>query len=140
MTLGNGGISNKTGDDFIMYAWAEVEGFSKFGSYTGNGSADGPFVYTGFRSAFVMTKRTNSTGDWRMHDTARVPYNPFDGYLRASTTEAELSGGDFDFLSNGFKIRNNGGESNASGGAFIYMAFAEHPFQGADGVTQARAR
>mgnify|MGYP003630271113 CR=1 FL=1 len=140
VTLGNGGISNKTGDDFIMYAWAEVEGFSKFGSYTGNGSADGPFVYTGFRSAFVMTKRTNSTGDWRMHDTARVPYNPFDGYLRASTTEAELSGGDFDFLSNGFKIRNNGGESNASGGAFIYMAFAEHPFQGADGVTQARAR
>jgi len=75
-----------------------------------------------------------------MHDTTRVPYNPFDGYLRASTNEVELSGGDFDFLSNGFKIRNNGGEINASGGEFIYMAFAKHPFQGADGITQARAR
>ena len=75
-----------------------------------------------------------------MHDTARVPYNPFTGYLRASTTEAELSGGDFDFLSNGFKIRNNGGEINASGGEFIYMAYAEQPFQGGGGVTQARAR
>ena len=87
-----------------------------------------------------MTKRTNSTGDWRMQDTARVPYNPFTGYLRASSSAAELSGGAFDFLSNGFKIRNNDGEINASGGAFIYMAFAEHPFQGADGITQARAR
>ena len=137
-TVGSGARVNQ--DTMVAYFWTPIEGFSKFGNYTGNGSADGPFVYTGFRPAFVMTKRTNSTGDWRMHDTARVPHNPFTGYLRASTNEAELSGGDFDFLSNGFKIRNNGGEINASGGAFIYMAFAEQPFQGAGGVTQARAR
>ena len=133
-------IVNASSEAYICYAWAEVEGFSKFGSYTGNGSTDGPFVYTGFKPAFVMTKRTNSTGDWRMQDTARVPYNPFTGYLRASTSEAELSGGAFDFLSNGFKIRSTDAEINASGGAFIYMAYAEHPFQGAGGATQARAR
>ena len=90
---------NASSIPYIAYCWSEVEGFSKFGSYTGNGSTDGPFVYTGFRPAFVMTKRTNSTGEWRMQDTARVPYNPFTGYLRASTSEAELSGGAFDFLS-----------------------------------------
>ena len=137
-TVGGGARVNQ--DTMVAYFWTPIEGFSRFGSYTGNGSADGPFVYTGFRPSFVMTKRTNSSGDWRMQDTTRVPYNPFTGYLRASTNEAELSGGAFDFLSNGFKIRNNDGEINASGGAFIYMAFAEHPFQGADGITQARAR
>lgn len=140
ITLGNGEISNHTGEDFIMYAWAEVKGFSKFGSYTGNGSADGPFVYTGFRPAFVMTKNADAVSNWNMLDSSRSTYNPVTDRLRANGSEAEDTARTVDFLSNGFKIRESGSDLNGSGNIIIYMAFAEHPFQGADGVTQARAR
>jgi hypothetical protein len=141
ITLGNGGITNSNTDDFIMYAWAEVEGFSKFGSYTGNGSTDGPFVWCGFRPAFVLIKRTNTTGDWTISDNKRDTYNPTDLILKPNTTQADISGGnELDFNANGFKVRNSGANRNASGGTYIFAAFAEHPFQGADGVTQARAR
>ncbi len=126
-TIGtNVGVNGNT-NRMIAYLFAEKEGFSKIGSYTGNGNTDGPVIYTGFKPAFVMIKRTDSTGDWRIQDSKRVGYNPFDGYLRASTTEAENTAGYFDFLSNGFKLRNAGAEVNANSGSFIYIAFAEKP-------------
>lgn len=147
ITLGNGGISNSNTDDFIMYAWAEVEGFSKFGSYTGNANVDGPFIYTGFRPAFILEKRTDSAGAWYITDMTRDTYNPVNKYLMPDASNAEASGSTssgvyLDALSNGYKIRGAGAgqEYNRSGGTYIFAAFAEHPFQGADGVTQARAR
>ena len=116
----------------IAYCFHSVEGFSKFGSYTGNGSTDGPFVYTGFRPAFIITKRTDTSGYWwEMVDTAREPVNPSDQPLYANVTDAEYTSSvyDKDLLSNGFKIRGTNGGHNASGGTYIYMAFAENPFK-----------
>jgi hypothetical protein len=146
ITLGNGGITNSNTDDFIMYAWAEVEGFSKFGSYTGNANVDGPFIYLGFRPAFILEKRTDSAGAWYITDMTRDTYNPVNKYLMPDATNAEASGSTssgvyLDALSNGYKIRGTsaGQEYNRSG-TYIYMAFAEQPFQGAGGATQARAR
>ena len=147
ITLGNGGITNSNTDDFIMYAWAEVEGFSKFGSYTGNANVDGPFIYTGFKPAFILEKRVDSAGAWYITDMTRDTYNPVNKYLMPDVANAEASGSTssgvyLDALSNGYKIRGAGAgqEYNRSGGTYIFAAFAEHPFQGADGVTQARAR
>ena len=114
----------------VAYLWAEVPGFSKFGNYTGNGSADGPFVYTGFRPKFVMIKRTDTTSDWFMWDTVRSTYNPVGLELYAEATAAEASSASNpDILSNGFKIRLSNPDRNASGGNYIYMAFAEAPFK-----------
>jgi hypothetical protein len=127
-------------DDFVFYCWSEVEGFSKFGSYTGNGSADGPFVYTGFRPAFIMTKRTDSTSNWQMQDGVRDGYNGGNNNLAANSSNAEGATQLIDILSNGWKVRSTSTEVNASSGTYIYAAFAEHPFQGAEGYTQARAR
>jgi hypothetical protein len=115
------------GVDLICYCFHSVEGYSKFGTYTGNGANDGPFVYTGFRPAFVMIKRTDSTGGWSMADSARPEYNPAVA-LQANTTVAEF-GSDLDITSNGFKVRTTWVERNASGGTYIYMAFAESPFK-----------
>jgi hypothetical protein len=147
ITLGNGGITNSNTDDFIMYAWAEVEGFSKFGSYTGNANVDGPFIYTCFKPAFILEKRVDSAGAWYITDMTRDTYNPVNKYLMPDVANAEASGSTssgvyLDALSNGYKIRGAGAgqEYNRSGGTYIFAAFAEHPFQGADGVTQARAR
>ena len=114
-------------NNIIAYCFHSVEGYSKFASYTGNGSTDGPFVYTGFRPAFVMIKRTDSTGGWSMADSARPEYNPAVA-LQANTTVAEF-GSDLDITSNGFKVRTTWVERNASGGTYIYMAFAESPFK-----------
>jgi hypothetical protein len=139
-SVGTDTAINVSGYTYVAYCWAEVEGFSKFGSYTGNGSADGPFVYTGFRPAFVLIKRTDSTGDWNINDSARVGYNPVADTLNANETYAEGASDVMDILSNGFKIRFTGTNFNASGGTYIYAAFAEHPFQGDAGVTQGRAR
>jgi hypothetical protein len=114
----------------IAYCFAEVEGFSKFGSYTGNGSTDGPFVYCGFRPAFVMIKRTDSTAGWIVFDSARDSYNLVQRYLVASSSGVEGTGvSTFDFVSNGVKLRSTFGDSNASGGTYIFMAFAEAPFK-----------
>lgn len=131
------GYTNNSGSTYLLYCFAEVEGYSKFGSYTGNGSPDGPFVLTGCRPALVMIKRTNSSGAWTMLDTARDEYNEMDTILNADATTPESSFGvtnrNMDFLSNGFKIRSTaaGGTTdlNASGGNYIYMAFAENPFK-----------
>ena len=117
---------NVVGVNTINYCWAEVEGFSKFGSYTGNGSTDGTFVYTGFRPALIIAKRTNNTSGWAMIDTARDTYNQATYTLQGESSNAEYTTGlKLDILSNGFKHRET--NHNASGGSFIYMAFAEKP-------------
>jgi len=123
--------TNKSGSSFIAYLFAEVEGFSKFGSYTGNGSSDGPFVFTGMRSRFLMFKRTDSTGNWFIYDTARKTFNTMNEWLLANTSDVENSSStwEIDIISNGFKIRNDGAFSNASGGTYIFAAFAESPFK-----------
>ena len=130
-SLGTSSLSNRNANNFIAYCFAPVEGYSAFGSYTGNGSTDGPFVYTGFRPAFVITKRTNSTSGWPMHDDKRSPYNVTEATLYANAADAEVnpSTEDVDFLSNGFKMRGTTTARNSSGSSYIYMAFAENPFK-----------
>ena len=124
---------NFNGEDHIAYVFAEVQGYSKFGGYTGNGSTDGAFVYTGFSPAWVMVKRTDSGNNWHMHDNKRVPHNSNNKTLYANLNNAEATE-DFDMLSNGFKLRESGGGYNASGGTYIYLAFAQHPFVSSKGV------
>jgi len=124
--------SNISGNNYVAYLFSEVAGYSKFGSYTGNGSTDGPFVYLGFRPRWVMVKRTDAGGfDWIMQDTSRAAYNASDSVLFADLSNAEVNAGGYtiDVVSNGFKLRNSGGQTNASGGTYIYAAFAENPFK-----------
>jgi hypothetical protein len=131
---------NKANDYFIAYCFAEKKGYSKFGSYTGDGNTNGPFVYTGFKPAFFITKRTDAGAGWQMYDSTRDVDNPADHRLQAQSDAVELVGDantDIDFLSNGFNLRNADADSNASGGNYIYMAFAEEPLvanSGTDGV------
>ena len=129
-TIGIGTTVNTNLDDYISYCFHSVNGFSKFGSYTGNGDSDGPFIYTGFRPAFVMVKRTNSTGNWNMLDTTRSPYNPNFPLIYANLLNAEIAVSTFiDVTANGFKFRTTGTDFNNSGDTYIYMAFAENPFK-----------
>lgn len=140
MSTGYGG--NNSGAKYIIYAWHGVEGFSKFGSYTGNGNSDGPFIYTGFRPAWVMFKHSTVATGWYVYDTKRSKFNPVYERFFADNTNAEGLNGDqgFDILSNGFKIRQPTGYGyNNSGATIIYMAFAEHPFVG-DGTNPVVAR
>ena len=123
----------------VAYCWHGVDGFSKFGSYTGNGNADGTFIYTGFRPAWVMTKSTSTTTNWNILDTTRSPINPINDRIKANAISAEDTARTFDFLSNGFKLRESGTDVNQSGINYIYMAFAEHPFVG-DGTNPVTAR
>ena len=120
---------NINGVTQIAYCFHSVEGFSKFGSYTGNGSTDGTFVYTGFRPAFVMVKQTNGAGSWMTIDSTRDIDNVATQYLHPNLSDAEGSTTLLDILSNGFKWRYTGGSGNASGGTYIFMAFAEMPFK-----------
>jgi len=130
-TVGIGQNVNATGVSYIAYLFSEVEGFSKFGSYTGNGSADGPFVYCGFRPRFVLIKRTDSTSEWFIWDTARSTFNEMTTYLsaRSSNAESTFSGVVIDCVSNGLKLRGSYAEQNAYGGTYIFAAFAEAPFK-----------
>ena len=129
ITLGNSNETNRSGSSFIAYCWAEIEGFSKFGSYIGNGSADGPFVYTGGRPAFVMIKRIDSADNWFIHDSSRTPNNPSNLYSMANLNNTEQQFSIIDFVSNGFKLRNvGGGGYNGSGGTYIFACFMESPF------------
>ena len=121
--------SNTNTSTYVAYCFADVEGFSKFGSYTGNGSADGPFVYTGFRPAFVMIKGSSLTSHWIVLDNTRNPYNVTDSILYPHLSNAEATVTTGDHLSNGFKVRNTFGAGNSSGDNYIYMAFAENPFK-----------
>jgi hypothetical protein len=130
-TIGTDYDTNQSGATMIAYCFAEKQGYSKFGSYTGNGSTDGTFVYTGFKPAFVMSKRTDSTENWYMKDNKRDIFNPVDNALYANSSAAELTdwgGATTDYLSNGFKLKTTDSAHNASGGTYIYMAFAENPF------------
>jgi hypothetical protein len=129
-TLGTDNGVNQSTQTFIAYCFADVKGYSKFSSYTGNGSADGSFTYCGFSPALVILKRTDSDGfNWVMSDNKRNTYNPIGTYLHPNlSSEDGIGSRDIDFLSNGFKIRNSNTTWNASGGTYIYMAFAENPF------------
>tara|TARA_R100001463_G_scaffold43739_5_gene91215 strand:+ start:4316 stop:6913 length:2598 start_codon:yes stop_codon:yes gene_type:complete len=123
--------ANKSGSDYIAYCFHEVQGYSKFGKFSGNGADDGPFIWTGFRPSIVITKRTDAANDWHIMDDQRNPINVMDGLLFANLTTIETSDASYnrDFLSNGFKIRGSEAYVNASGGTFIYLAFAHSPFK-----------
>jgi hypothetical protein len=130
-SVGASAYSNTAGQNYVMYSFASVEGYSKMGKYTGNGSADGPFVYTGFRPAFLMFKTTTIIGHWVIVDTERSTYNVIDDSLYPDTNGSEINTiTDVDFLSNGFKWRGVlANETNVNGQVYIYMAFAENPFK-----------
>ena len=113
----------------LVYAWSEIEGYSKFGSYTGNGNADGTFIYTGFRPRMIFIKRSSTTGGWWIFDTARDTFNVVDKYVGWHSNGAESSGSDFDFLANGFKLRTSDGDFNGSGTTIVYGAWADVPFK-----------
>jgi hypothetical protein len=133
ITLSSGAnivITNPNTGTMLIYAFAPVTGFSAFGSYTGNGSADGPFVFCGFRPRFVMVKRTDGVSNWSIRDTSRNAANTATAGLFADTSAAESTQAAIDILSNGFKCRDAGGAAtNASAGTYIFAAFAENPFK-----------
>jgi hypothetical protein len=126
------GYSYPNGQTIVSYCWSEIAGFSKFGSYTGNGATDGTFVYTGFKPKFLLFKQSSADGEyWHMMDSIRSPTNAvaLDLYPNLSNAEATYSPAPVDFLSNGFKFRTSNGAWNGSGATYIYMAFAENPFK-----------
>jgi len=133
-SVGTASGSNGSGNDMIAYCFAEKKGFSKFGSYTGNGSTDGTFVYTGFKPAFIIAKVSDGTGSWLMHDTTRDIDNPVIEDLYPNLSNAETGNTRYDILSNGFKLRNTFTNSNNSGSTYIYMCFASNPFVTSTGV------
>ena len=130
-TVGSANNVNKSGNSHVAYVFSEIDGFSKFGKYIGNGSADGAFIYTGFRPAWIMIKGT-SAYSWHIIDTKRIGYNDSNRVLLANTTDPEqtnYSVQERDILSNGFKMRDSNAGTNASGSTYIYLAFAENPFK-----------
>ena len=136
-TVGGGAYTNGSGNSIIGYLWTEKQGYSKFGSYTGNGDADGAFVYTGFRPAFVLLKNSSGTLNWNMQDNKRWEgYNEVQPHLAPNLSAQEYSSSSYGIhlLSNGFKITNNLSVWNGSGNAHIYMAFSEQPLVNSNGV------
>ena len=134
-SLGTAGQVNDSSDNYVAYCLAEKQGYSKFGSYEGNGNADGPFIYLGFRPIWCMFR--NTTGDkWSIYDAKRSPSNVVDDNIRANQSNAEVdqASKEVDFLSNGIKIRTNSGEWNGNGHNIIFFAFAEAPFTNSSGV------
>jgi hypothetical protein len=132
-----GGSSNVniSGSDYVFYAWKSVQGYSKFGKYVGNGNTNGAFIYTGFKPAWVMVKRTDGVTNWRLFDSKRSGFNADTSQLYPNLSNAEDAAGDqIDLLSNGFKNRTVSGDQNISGASYIYMAFAENPFTTSTGV------
>ena len=143
MTIGASNRGNENTKSHIGYFFSEIKGYSKFGSYTGNGSADGTFVYTGFKPAWTLIKRVDSStgGSWILFDNKRGAnvLNPIDVVLAASNNQNESDWGtayDCDYLSNGFKWRHDGSSNyvNVSGATYVFMAFAESPFVNSNGV------
>jgi hypothetical protein len=132
IALGPDNQTNGNGNSMTAYCWAAVPGYSAFGSYVGNGSTNGPFVYTGFKTAFVLIKCSSTTGNWEIYDNARNTYNPETLALQPNLTNAESTIDGIDFLSNGFKIRTTDANFNTSGQTYIYAAFAENPFGGSN--------
>jgi len=137
-TVGTGSVVNRNSSTYVYYLFAEKQGYSKFGSYTGNGSADGTFVYTGFKPAFIMWKGTASTQNWMLVDNKRDVSNLGNGLNDVAFPNSSQAANDgetfLDVLSNGFKIRTTETGVNASGEVHIYMAFAENPFVTSTGV------
>ena len=129
-----GYVNGGGGNQMIAYCFADVQGFSKMGSYTGNGSTDGTFVYTGMRPAFVMIKRSDVADSWCVFDNKRLGYNVNNNTLFANQTATENTEASIDFLSNGFKIRGTQTRLNTSGGTYIFMVFAEESFVSSSGV------
>ena len=138
VSLGDAGAVNGSGATYVGYFFCEKKGYSKFGRYTGNGNADGPFVYTGFKPAWVMIKRTDAANNWNIEDIERSPFNQMGDEILANLTDAEtddsLHNSARDYLSNGFKLRETGNAINGSGATYIYMAFASSPFVSSEGV------
>jgi len=148
VTLGNNEGGNESGDNFVAYCFKEIQGYSKFGNYTGNANADGPFAYTGFKPAWVMIRNTEDGEGWMLHDTTRdddgindagnpagVAGNPVEQRFQVNENQAEVgTTSAFDFLSNGFKVRTDTTSHNGSGHTVFYMAFAESPFVSSKGV------
>ena len=118
---------NANGDNYISYCWHEVPGYSKFGSYTGNGSSDGVYVNTGFKPAWLLVKDTSTTENWRLFDNKRSPSNRLNKHLFPSNPNAESTETGLDFLSSGFKFRDGDAHQNGNGNVYVYMAFAEKP-------------
>ena len=133
-SVGTANTSNNLNSNYIAYCFAEKKGFSKFGSYTGNGNADGTFVYTGFKPAFVIQKRTDALDIWRMFDNKREGYNVDNNAVAPNSSGAEGTGDFIDLLSNGFKFRSTDDDVNGSGGSYIYIAFAENPLVGTNNI------
>ena len=132
ITIGSNDDINRNTSTYVAYVFSEVSRYSKFGSYTGNGNANGPFVFTGFRPAWVMIKCSSSTFNWMIYDSKRGAFNLIDEYLMANSYNAEAGSSTdnpIDFLSNGFKLRYNNTSTNQSGATYIYLAFAESPFK-----------
>lgn len=128
-SVGTSADTNQSTGTYVAYCWAAIAGYSAFGSYTGNGSADGPMIFTGFKPKFVMFKRTDTTSGWYIHDSTRNTSNVVNLRLLPNTSDAEATVITLDFLSNGFKLRTSDVDRNASGGTYIYAAFAENPFK-----------
>jgi hypothetical protein len=137
VTFGNSNVNNGS-NDYVGYVWTGIQGFSKFGGYTGNGNVDGTFVYTGFKPAMIIRKRTDSTGYWAMHDNERgataTNVNNFRLYPNLANAESTSASNQVDLLSNGFKCRASNNDQNASGGSYVYAAWAESPFVNSNGV------
>ena len=131
-SLGTNGDLNGNGSTYVAYLFSEVEGFSKFGEYPGNGSTNGPYVYTGFKPAIVITKVVDGSGEWYIHDNAREIDNPNVNVFKLNRNDADTANAGFyemDFLSNGFKLRTGNTSINWSGKRFMFWAWAETPFK-----------
>ena len=142
-TVGDSPKTGQNGDSYLAYLWAEVDGFSRFHDYVGNGNSDGPFVYCGFRPSLVIVhKSVGSTDHWFWWDSTRDPYNKTYRYLRSNNQTSENTdntNAHIDILSNGFKIRTSGTNINQNGGKHLFLAWAENPFGGQD-ISPASAR
>jgi hypothetical protein len=132
ITLGNGGSTNTSSGTYVAYCFSAVAGYSAFGSYTGNGSSDGPFVFTNFQARWLLIKRTDAGQNWFIYDTSRSPSNVMDDTLEPNLSDAENLNDStlaIDVVSNGFKIRTTGSGVNTSSGTYVYAAFASNPFK-----------
>jgi len=134
-TMSNSTKCNQGSRGHIAYCFTNVQGYSKFGTYTGNGNADGPFTYLGFLPSLIIIKRTDSTGNWVIEDNKRLGYNQANYHLYPNLANAESANYYIDQLSHGFKVRADSADINASGGTYIYAAFAAAPFANSKGVT-----
>jgi len=133
-TVGTDSATNGSGATNIVYCFAEKKGYSKFGSYTGNGSSDGSYIHLEFKPAVIIAKLSSGVSDWRIYDNKRLGYNVDNNPIRINDNRAEETDDNIDFLSNGFKWRTTDGALNGSGSTYIYMAFAENPFVTSTGI------